>query len=441
MRMHADRRYIMTTKNLDSPNFEIDEVTAIPLSVLVVDDSRLQRRILVSSLKKWNYQVVEASCGEDAFELCKKQDFDIILSDWMMPGMTGLELCQSFRALNKAHYSYFILLTSKSDKGEIARGLEVGADDFLTKPFNPIELHARIRAGERIAQMHAELRLKNAQISTSLDKIQCLYDTLEKDLVEAKKLQQSLVPVRYQTYQTSQVSAVLKSSGHVGGDLVGFFPVTDAQIGIYSIDVSGHGMSSALMTARLAGYLSGTNPDQNIALDISKDGLISAKSPAAVAKKFNELIFSEIDTEHYFTLALAFVDLESGEVEFTQAGHPYPAVQKSDGSVHFHGSGGLPIGLMEGASYTDCHLTLSKGDRILLASDGVTECQDENGVLLEDEGLAEIMKNYHNVQSNAFLDALIWDLTAFSADQRFEDDVSGVMFEFDVIPTTDLAKD
>jgi sigma-B regulation protein RsbU (phosphoserine phosphatase) len=301
-------------------------------------------------------------------------------------------------------------------------------------------LHARIRAGERITQMHSQLRENNDQIASSLDKIQILYDALENDLLEAKKLQQSLVPIRFQELGASQVSVVLKSCGHVGGDLVGFFSISEKQVGIFSIDVSGHGLSSALMTARLAGYLSGSNPDQNIALDVSDDDTISAKSPAAVAKKFNDLIFSEIDTEHYFTLVLAIIDIDTGYVVFTQAGHPYSAVQHADGSVSFHGDGGLPIGLLPEAEFTDSYLTLRAGDRLLLASDGITECQNDENKLLEDEGLADLMTKYKDVPANALLDSLIWELSNYTKDGEFDDDISAVMFEYNHQRKTDLAK-
>ena len=183
---------------------EVDQIqgadTKNSLRILVVDDSRLQRKILVSSLKKWNYQVSEAASGDDAYALCQVQEFDLVLSDWMMPGMSGIELCQAFRALKYDHYGYFILLTSKSDKDEIARGLEVGADDFLPKPLNPTELHARIRAGERITQMHSQLRENNDQIASSLDKIQILYDALENDLLEAKKLSSLLSQLDFRNW-------------------------------------------------------------------------------------------------------------------------------------------------------------------------------------------------------------------------------------------------
>ncbi|MEO5614655.1 MAG: response regulator, partial [Cypionkella sp.] len=95
-------------------------------------------------LSRWGYQVTEAASGDEALALCLLQDFDIVLSDWMMPGMTGLEFCKAFRALPREGYGYFILLTSKSEKAEIADGLENGADDFLTKPVSADELRARL---------------------------------------------------------------------------------------------------------------------------------------------------------------------------------------------------------------------------------------------------------------------------------------------------------
>lgn len=115
--------------------------------VLVVDDSRLQRRILVSLLKKWGYSVDEAASGEEALARADARRPDFVMSDWMMPGMDGLQFCRLFRDRAGDAYSYFILLTSKSEADDIARGLDAGADDFLTKPVDANELRARVQAG------------------------------------------------------------------------------------------------------------------------------------------------------------------------------------------------------------------------------------------------------------------------------------------------------
>ena len=397
--------------------------------VLVVDDSRLQRRILGALMKKWGFAVIEAESGARALEICRESPPDLVLSDWMMPGMSGLEFCDEFRKLSRDNYGYFILLTSKSDKAEIAHGLDAGADDFLTKPVDPGELRARIAAGERILEMERELTQKNRLVNSTLDKLQALYASLDADLIEAKKLQQSLVSDRHRDYGTAEVSMLLRSSGHVGGDLVGMFPVSDTRIGLYGLDVSGHGISSALMTARLAGYLSGAAPEQNVALQRMADGSYEPRPPGQTIAALNDLFLSEMETEHYFTLLLADVDLASGRVVMAQAGHPYPAIQRADGSVEMVGDGGLPVGLIQGAEYEEFEVHLAPGDRLMIHSDGVTECAAPDGTLLDDDGLARILRQLHGTLGMPCLEALIWKLADFAGDDTFADDVSAILLE------------
>ena len=138
--------------NQPFPTYQSNSQTAVR-TVLVVDDSLVQRRILALSLQKWGFEVSEAESGEEALAICKRMSPDIVLSDWMMPGMDGLEFCRQFRQLPRQTYGYFILLTSKTEKDSVARGLDCGADDFLPKPVNTTELRARIAAGERIFQL------------------------------------------------------------------------------------------------------------------------------------------------------------------------------------------------------------------------------------------------------------------------------------------------
>lgn len=404
--------------------------TATQSSILVVDDSRLQRRILTALLKRWGYRVEEAESGDLALEMCRQQEFDFILSDWMMPGMTGPEFCHNFRQLEREGYGYFLLLTSKSDKAEIAQGLDAGADDFITKPVNAEELRARLTAGKRILEMQQELVRQNKLISKTLSEISALYDSLDRDLQEARQLQQSLVRERFRSFGPSQVALLLHPSGHVGGDLVGFFPINAHRVGLFSIDVSGHGVASALMTARLAGYLSSNSPDQNIALIEGEYGIYDAHDPHVIASLMNHLTLTEMETENYFTMAFADVDLTSGKVRMVQAGHPHPVIQRADGRIDFLGSGGPPIGLIEGMEYETFEATLHDGDRLVLISDGVTECPDPDDNLLDDDGFADLLRRNKDVTGSNFMETLIWDLTAYAGDEDFPDDVSAVLFEF-----------
>ena len=409
---------------------------AVPLRVLVVDDSKAQRKILSLSLARWGYDVVEAESGEEALDFCQREQFDLVLSDWMMPGMTGLDFCKAFRAIPRAGYGYFILLTSKSEKAEIADGLHGGADDFLTKPVNPDELHARLRAGERIIGMQQELVEKNRLVKTTLDKLQKIYDSLDRDLIEARKLQETLVRDRFRDFGRGTVSLLMRPSGHVGGDLVGFFEISARRIAVYSVDVSGHGVASAMMTARLSGLLSGGSSEQNMALSSGGFGARDAWPPEIVASRLNTLMIDELKVEQYFTLGYAEIDLDTGKVWLVQAGHPHPAILRKSGDIEWLGTGGLPIGLIPGAEYERVEATLLPGDRLVLLSDGVTECPCPLGDELGETGLTQILQGTGDVNSPTLLEKIVQDLALYHGNADFPDDVSGIIFDFNGLGST-----
>ena len=398
--------------------------------VLVVDDSRAQRRMLSVQLSRWGYDVTEAASADEALERCRAQSFQLVLSDWMMPGMTGLEFCRAFRALPGEGYGYFILLTAKSDKTEIASGLEAGADDFLTKPVSADELRARLRAGERILGMQRELVDKNRLLGVALDQLQKVYDSLDRDLIEARKLQQTLMRDRHRDFAGGSVSLILRPSGHVGGDLVGSFAISPRRVAVYSVDVSGHGVASAMMTARLAGMVSGASPDMNIALTSGQDGFRDAWPPEMVAWRLNRMMIEDLQVEQYFTLAYAEIDMATGQCMMVQAGHPHPLVLRRDRTVEMVGDGGLPIGLIEGASYQRITFRLAPGDRLILASDGFTECPDPRGQELGVEGLDAILTAHSALASPQLLEAMIWALSRHAGTVDFPDDVSALIFDY-----------
>lgn len=405
--------------------------------VLVVDDSKLQRRILRAHLGRLDVEVVEAGSGEAALERLRRERFDIVVSDWMMPGgMTGLEFCVALRSDPElgaevgGRYTYFILSTSKGEKEEIAQGLNAGADDFVTKPVDGVELTARIQAGERILTMQEELAETNRKRGEALAEVRALNASIERDLEQARLLQHALVRRWEEDFGAAKVTLLLRSSGHVGGDLVGFFKTCGDCVSVYGIDVSGHGIASALMSARLAGYLPTSDRSQNIAMAGAEGGACGAVGPSTVASRLNDLILSEMETETYFTLLYADLRLGDGRVSFVQAGHPPPLLLRADGTTEFAGGGGLPVGLIPGAEWRDDALRLAPGDRLLVYSDGVTECESPAGRMLDEEGLARIAARRAGLEGRPFLEAIMAELEAHAGASEFGDDVSMALIEY-----------
>lgn len=409
---------------------DIEDAPRAIRNVLVVDDSRAQRHLIATSIRGWGFNVLHAASGEEALALCRRHSVDLVLSDWMMPGMNGIDFCRALRQVETERYVYFILLTSKSDKAAVAEGLEVGADDFLSKPVDSGELRARIRAGERVLAMERELRAKNQLLTDALEQLRSLYDSLDRDLTEARALQMSLLRERQRRFERGLASMLLRPSGHIGGDMVGCFAINDDLVGLYSFDVSGHGVASALMTARVAGLLSGASAEHNIAIDPGPTGPVG-RDPADIATEMNALVLSEIDTERYLTLAYAEIDQRTGLVRMVQAGHPHPVVQHLDGGLSFMGKGGLPVGLIDGARYAGFETRLRAGERLILLSDGITECPDPSGEELGHEGLADILMQLADRRGADLLDGLMSHLSNWSRSEDFPDDISIAVFEYD----------
>ncbi|MFV0245455.1 MAG: PP2C family protein-serine/threonine phosphatase [Qingshengfaniella sp.] len=395
----------------------------------MVDDSRAQRLTLCTLLRRSGYRVDEADSGARALEICHQTPPDLVISDWVMPGMNGLELCRAFRAMDRESYGYFILLTSKSERSEIALGLESGADDFLTKPVNGAELRARLKAGQRIVDMQREVTRKNHMLGDALAEVRRLYDLIDSDLQEARKLQDALIRDRDRDFGAARMSLLLRSSGHVGGDLVGHFCAGSRQLGVYSIDVSGHGITSAMLAARLAGHLSAADPDYNIALERRGSGYHALPTDQVVAR-LNEMMHHIVGSDHYFTIALAVIDLASGRVRLTQAGHPHPLVQRADGGFVTIGSGGLPVGLLEDVSWSETCIRLFPGDRLVLCSDGITECTNDDDAMLEEAGLARILARHADRAGIDLLETMMVDLEQYHGGDSYPDDISAVMVEY-----------
>jgi two-component system cell cycle response regulator len=159
---------------LRDPKLSIDGKGSARNTVLIAEDDPLFRRILERWFQQWDYGVTAVENGLDAWEVLQREDApQLAILDWMMPGMEGIELCRRIRSRDQSPYRYVLLLTAKDDKQDVIAGLEAGADDYLTKPFDVDELRARVRAGKRIldlqaALIHAQDELQSAALHDSL---------------------------------------------------------------------------------------------------------------------------------------------------------------------------------------------------------------------------------------------------------------------------------
>jgi sigma-B regulation protein RsbU (phosphoserine phosphatase) len=212
--------------------------------------------------------------------------------------------------------------------------------------------------------------------------------------------------------------------------MVGYFEASRGMIGIHSVDVSGHGVASAMIGARVAGMLSGATPEQNIALSSVGGGVFRALPPDLVAARLNALMLQELSGDRYLTLALGLLDLGTGALSLLQAGHPHPIVMRADGVVEMIGDGGLPVGMLPDATYEICKSRLSPGDRLMLYTDGLTECAAPDGSMLDEDGLIALCRRHRALPGAEFLDRIKADLTAFGGTAEFADDASALVLDY-----------
>jgi phosphoserine phosphatase RsbU/P len=165
------------------------------MRVLIAEDDFTSRAALTGILRKQGHEVVAAVNGEEAWEAMNKPDAPrLVILDWVMPGMDGIEVCHRLRALETDQPPYIIMLTSKDEKANIVAGLEAGADDYVAKPYDPGELNARVRVGMRMILMQAKLAGRTGELQEALKEQEKLTVELKETLSQVKALS-GLLPI------------------------------------------------------------------------------------------------------------------------------------------------------------------------------------------------------------------------------------------------------
>ncbi len=164
------------------------------MRILVCEDDKDSQKLLVRILEKANHEVVTADDGQEAWQTFQRGDFRLVITDWIMPRMKGLELCEKIRAKQTPGYVYIILVTSKEEKQDLVRALDAGADDYVTKPYDKGELLARVRSGQRILDLEQTIREKNRALSAEKETSERLLLSIFPRPI-ADRLKQDLSPI------------------------------------------------------------------------------------------------------------------------------------------------------------------------------------------------------------------------------------------------------
>jgi len=171
------------------------------MKVLIAEDDRISRRMLERAIGMWEYDIETAENGKEAWRILQEGDGPkLVILDWMMPEMTGIEVCEKLREAETDNHSYIILLTAKNNKDDLIEGFDAGADDFISKPFQKDELRSRLNAGRRVLELQQKLRDKIAELEQAAEHIKTLQGILPICMYCHKILSNNEAWERIETY-------------------------------------------------------------------------------------------------------------------------------------------------------------------------------------------------------------------------------------------------
>ncbi|UCC14675.1 MAG: SpoIIE family protein phosphatase [Gammaproteobacteria bacterium] len=389
-------------------------------SVLVVEDDAAERVRLSAILEKMQFDVVCAGEGQEAVGLLEAgYRPGIIISDWSMPGMDGVELCQWVRRLANSDNFYFILVTGRDGSSVVEDGLNAGADDFIAKPYRGAELRARVEAGRRVVGQRAHLQESNSQLRQFLAVKKASEQRLTSGLEAAAKLQRRQLPPRLSVVEGVECGRIFHSADALAGDVFGCVRLCGNRVAFYLLDVVGHGFSAALNSFAIGRIFSSNNSLAELCMD---DGLPCA--PSKVIRRLNTQFLGDEECDQYFTMIYGTLDTRTGSGSICQAGHPHPMVLGRDGGVRLLGTGGYPVGLLEEADYEDSDFSLEPGDRLTLFSDGIIESSGLDGEMFGYDRLSKLLSSIQDMPLGSALDSIEADLNEWQNGKDLDDDVS-----------------
>ncbi len=396
------------------------------MRTLIVDDDPAIRILLASQLRSLGHEVDTASDGSQAWNKLLIQHFDLLVCDWNMPVMDGLKLCRRIRETEWPSYIYMVLCTAMNQKADFLAGMEAGADDFIVKPFDLADLRVVVRAAQRILDLQLKLTVQNRNLEELYQKLRKAYQTIETDLQAAAAMQLELLPKRTGPGHQVNLDWLLMPSLFLAGDMLNYFFLSEHKLVFYHLDVAGHGIPAALLSVMLNRTLMPVPGSPTV--QFGENGKLNwIASPREVVAELNRRFQSAGDS--YFTMVYGVFDTESRSLQFCQAGHPGPLLISQNGSLKSLGQGGFPVGMLPDMEYEQQETVLCAGDRLVLYSDGITECLNPAGKRYSQENLISVLKRYTSASLSALVSGVQEDVFHWRAGAELSDDLSMLVME------------
>jgi len=381
------------------------------LQILVIDDDPTIRMTLQRFLKSQGYDAIVAKDGEEGLAKARELRPSLIICDWMMPIIDGLEVCRQIKSSPDLANIYLILLTARDQEGDLVRGLEMGADDFLGKPPRINELRARVRAGLRLYQATEEIQRQKRLI--------------EQELAQASQYVRSLLPEPLEGNISIQSSFL--PSTQLGGDSFDYFWLDRDHLALYLLDVSGHGVGSALLSVSVLNLMR----TRSLRRSRTSQDTTNFYKPSEILQDLNNNFQMSSHNEMYFTMWYGVYNKQTHKLVYASGGHP-PAVLISNEEIpkiKLLKTAGLPIGMMPDVNYHEQTCEIDTSSRLYLFSDGVYEITQEDDNIW---GLNALIDTFIRIPSdrNSRIEHILTCVKAAANNRPFEDDLSLLEIEF-----------
>ncbi len=378
-------------------------------ALLVVDDNEDNRYTLTRRLKREGYtNIAVAENGRQALEMVKAQPFDLMLLDIMMPEVNGYEVLERMKADAQMRHVPVIMISAVDELDSVIRCIELGAEDYLPKPFNPTLLRARVGASLEKKRMRDDI-LRHLR-------------RMERDLETAREIQLSMVPTDFPVAENAQgleVYATLQAAYEVGGDFYDFFWLSPDRLCVLVADVSDKGASAALHMARAKAsirFLCGSE----------KSGYLP--NAAELVERIDCELSRDNPHAMFITLLLAVVNPHSGEIEWCNAGHNPPYVMSAEGAITvLGGECGIPVGIDPKFFRNAETGQIPKGGSLFLYTDGITEAMNSQKDMFGVERLDATLRACVTPEAQApreVIASVLGAVQAFAGDAKPSDDIT-----------------